>query len=98
MCIIVPSFNNNANFRIEANLNSIFTQNYSNYKAIIINDASTDKSNETYRKYFEFYRIDKSKYVYIENAVRVTALQNIYESIMNECSLDSAMMMLDGDD
>lgn len=44
MCIVSPGFNNNAKFRIEYNLNSIFSQNYTNYKVIIINDASTDGS------------------------------------------------------
>jgi len=52
MCIVSPGYNNNAHFRIEYSLNSIFTQNYTNYKAVIINDASTDGSGEVYRKYF----------------------------------------------
>jgi glycosyltransferase involved in cell wall biosynthesis len=52
MCVIAPGYNNNANFRIENNLNSIFAQNYSNYKAVIINDASTDGSGDIYRRYF----------------------------------------------
>lgn len=52
MCVVSPGYNNNAKFRIEYSLNSIFTQNYSNYKVIIINDASTDGSGEIYRKYF----------------------------------------------
>jgi glycosyltransferase involved in cell wall biosynthesis len=42
MCIIVPTYNNNAHFRLELNLNSIFMQNYTNYFAVIINDVSTD--------------------------------------------------------
>lgn len=44
MCIMVPGYNNNDKFRIEYNLNSIFAQNYTNYKVVIVNDASTDKS------------------------------------------------------
>ena len=65
MCVIVPGYNNNAKFRIEYNLNSIFQQNYTNYYAVISNDASTDGSDELYRKYFDFYNIDKSKYSYV---------------------------------
>ena len=52
MCIVSTGYNNNDKFRIEYSLNSIFTQNYTNYKAVIINDASTDGSGEVYRKYF----------------------------------------------
>ena len=78
MCVLVPGFNNNENFRIEYNLNSIFQQNYSNYFVVIINDASTDNSDETYRKYLDFYDIDKSTYIYIENKVHKTAVENFY--------------------
>jgi cellulose synthase/poly-beta-1,6-N-acetylglucosamine synthase-like glycosyltransferase len=67
MCIIVPGYNNNDQFRIESNMNSIFTQNYTNYKVVIINDASNDGSGEVYRKYLDFYNIDRSRYVYVEN-------------------------------
>jgi len=51
MCLLVCGYNNNARFRIEHNLNSIFTQNYTNYKVVIINDASNDGSGDVYRKY-----------------------------------------------
>jgi hypothetical protein len=59
MCIMVPGYNNNANFRIEYNLNSIFSQNYTNYRLVLINDMSNDGSNEVYRNYFAFHKIDK---------------------------------------
>jgi len=59
MCVMVPGFNNNANFRIEYNLNSIFSQNYTDYKVVVINDKSTDGGDQIYRKYFAFHRIDK---------------------------------------
>ena len=65
MCIIATGYNNNAKFRIEYHLNSVFQQNYTNYFLVLINDASTDNSDEVYRKWFDFYNIDKSKYVYI---------------------------------
>lgn len=78
MCVVVPGYNNNAKFRLEYNLNSIFLQNYTNYFVVIINDASTDGSDELFRNYLHFYNIDKSKYVYIENKKRLTALENIY--------------------
>ena len=54
-------------FKIESNLNSIFTQNYTNYKAIIMDDGSTDGSYDIYQKYLEFYGIDPKHYVLIKN-------------------------------
>ena len=74
MCIIAPGFNNNAQFRLENNLNSIFRQNYTNYFVVLINDASNDGSDELFRKYINHYEIDPNKYVYLENSQRKTAL------------------------
>ncbi len=65
MCIVSPSYNNFKNFRIEYNLNSVFLQNYTNFKIVIINDASSDGSGEVFRNYFKFYKIDKKYYTYI---------------------------------
>lgn len=98
MCLVVPGYNNNAKFRLEYNLNSIFQQNYTNYFVVIINDASTDGSDELFRKYLHFYQISKEKYVYIENKVRHTALENIYTATHFYCSQDSVVLNLDGDD
>ncbi len=56
-CIIVPTYNNGKSFRTELNLNSIFSQNYSNYKVVIIDDASTDNTPVILQKYLKFYDI-----------------------------------------
>ena len=98
MCLIVPGYNNNAKFRIEYNLNSIFSQNYTNYFVVIINDASTDNSDEMYRRYLDFYNIDKTTYAYVENKDRKTALENIYTASHDYCSPDSVAVNLDADD
>lgn len=87
MCLIVPGYNNNDQFRIEHNLNSIFAQNYTNYFVVIIDDHSIDESLETYRKYLAFHRIDKKKYVLLSNRRREGALHNIYINSMKYCSL-----------
>ena len=92
MCLIVPGYNNNAKFRIEANLNSVFMQNYSNYRLVLIDDASTDGSGEVYRNYFRFHAIDKQRYTYIENARRATVLENIYFASMNPWSPSTQTM------
>ena len=98
MCVIVPSFSNNAAFRIERNLNSIFMQNYTNYKVVIIDDSSPDSSIEMYQKYLEFYRIDKKYVTLLTNDRRATALPNIYFATINHCSSSSIVLTVDGDD
>lgn len=57
ICAILTGYNNNADFRIELNLNSIFGQNYSNFFVALVNDASDDGSDEVYRKYFAFHNL-----------------------------------------
>ena len=98
MCLVVCSYNNNLNMRIEYNLNSIFRQNYSNYFAVIINDASNDGSDFIYRKYLNFHNIPKDKYAYIENHKHKTTMENIYDAVFNVCSDDSIVLIVDGDD
>jgi len=73
-------------------------QNYTNYKAIIIDDASTDGSILVYKEYLDFYKIDKKYYTLIENEKRVTALSNHYFATMVQCSKDSISIHVDGDD
>lgn len=67
LCIIVPGINNNRGFRTEKSLNSIFTQNYTNYRVILTDDASTDGTPEVIEKYLKFYDIPAEKVVLIKN-------------------------------
>jgi glycosyltransferase involved in cell wall biosynthesis len=98
ICAIMAGYNNNADFRIELNLNSVFSQNYSNFFVALVNDASDDGSDEVYRKYFAFHNLSSEKFVYIENKVHKTALESIYDLIMNHCSNDSIIFNIDADD
>lgn len=41
-CIVIPTFNNVQGNRYIHNLNSILQQDYSNYRIILIDDASED--------------------------------------------------------
>lgn len=66
--------NNNANFRIEYSLNSVFLQNYTDYHALVVDDVSTDGSQDIYRRYFDFYDIEASKAMLILNKKRLTSL------------------------
>lgn len=64
---MVPTYNNAKNFRAELNLNSIFSQNYTNYKVVIIDDASTDKTPVVIQKYLDYFSIPKEKCELIVN-------------------------------
>lgn len=74
MCVIMTGRNNNANFRIEYALNSVFLQNYSNYHAIVVDDFSSDGSQDIYLRYFDFYGLKNDKATLILTDRRITAL------------------------
>ena len=59
--VIMPVFNA-AQYVAEA-INSIILQTYTNWELIIINDGSTDKSEEVIKRYSD----DRIHYVYQEN-------------------------------
>ena len=98
MCLLVSSYNNEAYFKAELNLNSIFQQNYTNYMAIIFNDKSTDRSNEIYLRYFEFYNISKNRYIYFNSHMKKDNIENFYYAGNVYCSENSIMVHIDGDD
>jgi len=98
VCVMIAGVNNNENARIERNLNSVFTQNYTNYKAVIIDDASTDGSVEIYKKYLEFYSIDKKYYTLIANKKSVKSMANHFFGMLFHCPVNSITLTLDADD
>lgn len=44
ICIVVPTFNNVKDYRYRKNIESILQQQYTNYKVVIIDDASQDNT------------------------------------------------------
>ncbi len=58
-CLIVPSYNNAKSKIYLRNLDSIFMQDYSNYRVIYIDDKSPDKTGEFVSKYFIEKKIPK---------------------------------------
>src|SRR3990167_5715498 len=68
--IIVPSYNNSAWYRF--NLDSIFIQQYDNYRVIYIDDCSTDKTGKLVEQYI---KKQKNKDIaLIKNTQRIGAL------------------------
>jgi hypothetical protein len=78
-CIVVPTINNVQNFRYEYNLRSIFNQNYTNYKVVIIDDASTDQNFEVIQQYLKDNPV-KQEVILVKNKERGTAVPNIYKA------------------
>jgi GT2 family glycosyltransferase len=93
--IIVPSYNNS--FWFNRNLNSIFLQNYSNYRVIYIDDCSIDGTSSLVQKYFDIHFLsDKTQL--IANQVRYGCpLANIWNALAH-CHDNEIAVLVDGDD
>lgn len=93
--IIVASYNNK--YWYQRNLDSIFMQDYENYKIIYIDDNSPDKTGELVENYIKNKK-QESKFQIIKNTERAGCpLANQYKAIWM-CNPDDIIVCLDGDD
>jgi len=87
--IIVPCYNKGK--YIEETLNSILLQTYQEWECIIVNDGSTDNSEEIIQKFIK--NDNRFKYIFIENSGVCIARNTAIES-----STGKYIFPLDGDD
>lgn len=92
--IVIPSYNNESWF--EKNLASILEQQYSNFRIIYINDASTDGTKAAVEKFLA-ERAGEIPYELWDNPVNLGATENIYRAVMS-CDDREIVMLVDGDD
>lgn len=94
LVVIVCSYNNAP--WVDKNLDSIFMQQYSNYRVIYVDDASGDgtaKLVETYRKKHHL----EDKITLIANKDRCRKTKNVYNTF-HSCNDDEIIVIVDGDD
>lgn len=92
--IITASYNNKHWYK--QNLDSILFQNYTNYRVIYIDDASTDNTGNLVQEYVAQCG-KKDKVTLIKNDLRKGALANIYEAV-HTCKPEEIVLIVDGDD
>jgi glycosyltransferase involved in cell wall biosynthesis len=63
----VPTYRNIDNFRYLYNLESILGQDYTNFKIILIDDASRDGNAELIREYLATKKVGDDKVIFYEN-------------------------------
>lgn len=94
LVVVIPSYKN-AEY-CEKNLESVFAQNYTNYRVIFIDDCSPDGTFELAQKYIEeknqSFRVNA-----IKNSERSGAMANIYWAV-HTCREHEICVLLDGDD
>ena len=84
--IVIPSYNN-ARY-VDRNLQSVFAQEYTNYRVVYIDDASSDGTHEKALAY---------PVTLIRNAENQKALANLYQ-VIHGLRDEEIVVLLDGDD
>ena len=94
ICVVIPSYNNEP-WCIE-NLESVACQTYKHFRAVYINDCSSDKTGSLVDSYIASHNLRK-KFTVIHNKERRGALYNFYHAI-TKCDPNEIIVVLDGDD
>ena len=92
--IIIPFYN--AQKYIERCLMSALSQKHKEFSVVIINDASTDDSDNIVKSVLSNF--DESHYVYIVNKSRKGAMYNHQFAALNLTAYNDIIVHLDGDD
>ncbi|MBS0586159.1 MAG: glycosyltransferase family 2 protein [Verrucomicrobia bacterium] len=92
--IVVPSYNNEAYY--QKNLDSIFSQEYQNFRVIYINDASSDNTGACVEAYVKEKGLE-SKIAIWNNEINRKAMYNLYTAI-HSCPNSAIVIIVDGDD
>lgn len=94
MVLVIPSYNNAEWY--QKNLDSVFSQNYSNWRIIYIDDCSADGTGELVREYVKKNNKEDQVTVII-NTHRKGALANHFRAV-HMCEDWEIVCQLDGDD
>lgn len=92
--ITIPSYNNKKYF--QKNLQSVLSQNYSNFHVIYTDDFSPDGTGDLVEEFLTT-NDPKKRVTLIKNTHRKGALYNLYTMIYS-CDDDAIIVTLDGDD
>ena len=85
MCVISPGVNNEAFERYLWNIESVLQQNYTNYKMVIIDDASTDKTTSLLAKHMRWRNLSEDQFVLIKNKISQKATGNVFYATHKYC-------------
>jgi glycosyltransferase involved in cell wall biosynthesis len=92
--VVVCSYNNSQ--WSKNTLQSIFDQNYENFRVIIVDDCSTDNNVEVIQAFIDDNCL-ADRVTFIKNDKRHRKLFNLYH-VLYQCNDDEIVFMVDGDD
>jgi glycosyltransferase involved in cell wall biosynthesis len=94
LVIVIPSYNNAVWY--QRNLDTLFSQHYSRYRVIYIDDCSSDGTFQLVKEYIE-RNGQQHRTIIIHNTERRGALANHYKAI-HMCEDNEIIVQYDGDD
>ena len=94
MVVVIPSYNNSRYYK--ANLDSVLSQKYTNFRAIYIDDCSPDGTGDLVEEYIKQHDTH-NRITLIKNSTRQGAMANLYHAI-HSCDDNDIILTLDGDD
>ncbi len=92
--VVVCSYNNEE-WSVNT-LDSIFTQQYTNFRLIIVDDCSSDNNAAVIQQYIDNHNLH-DRVTFIQNKKRCRKLFNLYK-VLHDCNDDEIVVMVDGDD
>ena len=94
IAVVIPSYNNCQWYKY--NLSSLSSQEYDNFRAIYVDDCSSDGTGQLVEKFITDNNLG-GRISLICNPVGVGAMQNLY-NVIHSCDDDEIIAILDGDD
>jgi glycosyltransferase involved in cell wall biosynthesis len=95
-CIVIVTASYNNSKWYQWNLDSVFNQQYDNWRLIYVDDCSPDGTCELVQAYVKEKRLEH-RVTLIRNTIRRKALANLYYAIWS-CHDREIVIILDGDD
>jgi len=95
MVLVVTSYNNAQWYK--KNLDAVFSQEYSNYRVIYVDDASPDGTGDLVEQYIAQRGLE-DKVTLIKNEKRMFKMYNFYHAVHECCDDDEIVFDHDGDD
>ncbi len=95
LAVLVASYNNKEYY--EKNLNSLFSQEYENFKVIYIDDASEDGTADLVEGYVKERGLE-DRLILVRNEVNQGPMANTYHAVHDHCDNHEIVVAVDGDD
>ena len=80
------------------NLESIIQQNYTNYRVVIIDDKSSDKTTELIASHLKWRNITQDKVTLIRSFKNWKSIASIFYGSQKLCKFGEIQYVVDGDD